>query len=251
MHGGDAVRYPLILLLPLAACAPRLLPPPASPERAPPSARDPGPSPAGRSRVYIDVPAEPARVDEVTGVTEGWSEDSDGNEVPTSLVTTRTLCTAPCAVDLSFGAHRLVLHSLSDASRGSEVIVSPAGRPLAVRAALGRELVHSTRWLAGILGFSLGGGLVAGGLPAYLVGRSEARAAEVNPFNPSMGDGGAAARTVGLTLMVAGAVAIVAGIVSFAIARGETQPGSATVWELGGPASAGSWQPDPAADVFR
>ncbi len=57
--------------LPLAVCTPKILPPPAAPERVPPAAEDPGPAPTGRSRVFIAVPDEPAGVDEVTGAVDG------------------------------------------------------------------------------------------------------------------------------------------------------------------------------------
>jgi|SRR5579871_5324022 len=218
------MRRAIFVALLVGGCGgPSMLPPPAEPSREPPEAPDPGPSPLGKTRVYLDTEKEPARVSEVAGVTEGWVSDENGVAQPTEMVTRRPVCTTPCAVDLAYGAHALEFQSVNDPLRGGSLTVDVGGRPLAVREAMGRTRQHRAIRLGGLLTMMAGVPLVVAGMTTALFGSFG--------HGPD-GGGDPTMENAGWACIGVGAAALVVGTALLVLGRDEVQPGRAAVWNL-------------------
>jgi hypothetical protein len=145
------------------------LPPPAAPEAVLGRMRSDLPSPrSGEGRVAIDVADGPTRVDEITStsgasvsVTSGWVDALAVAEASTR----HHLCVTPCMVNLSYGAHDLLL--TSEDQRIDTLSVTAGVRPSAYRRVLARRErpLQSPGAVAGFILAIAGGALGGIGLP--------------------------------------------------------------------------------------
>jgi len=134
------------------------------------------PPAAGLGRVILETNGEPAKVMEITGITTA----ADGEDT-TTLVGVRPLCTTPCVVDLTYGSHPLVMHSLADETHQSEIDLDVGARAKVFRHTLGeRKTGGSANGSAlsdkGQLLTALGAGGAVLSIPFLIVGRPTERA---------------------------------------------------------------------------
>jgi hypothetical protein len=120
----------------LTGCGVEQLPPASAPARVVPiDVEVPSDPPApGTGRVILETNGEPAKVVEITGAATAWNGGYSA-----TIVGIRPLCTTPCVVDLPYGSHPLVLHSISDDTHQSEAEVDVGARAKVFRHTLGER----------------------------------------------------------------------------------------------------------------
>jgi hypothetical protein len=167
-HLSAAPRSPTaigtVLLLCVAGCSVRTLPPPSRPTPLRPAIDPPDDVPSeGSGNVFIatDVPAA------VESDTAAFSSGADVGSVT-------TLCsTTPCVVAMHYGPHEIKFRGLRDEGRWSSARIDVDGPRLIVNHTLGQDRISGPKlWGGVLLGTGLGLGLVSPAGPS-LVGVSE------------------------------------------------------------------------------
>ena len=134
-----STTVPTIAALILTGCFPVDQPTPRAPSfRAPAIELPTDPPMPGMGRVVIETDADPATAALILsqGLYVGYRQTLAG-------VSTRRLCTTPCAVDLPLGEHEVWLHVEGSALQG-KIVVRAETRPAVVLVRLG-EAGRSTR----------------------------------------------------------------------------------------------------------
>jgi len=107
----------------------------APPKMVPADVELPDEPPApGTGRVIIETNGERAKVVEITG-----SATASTGGYSATIVGIRPLCTTPCVVDLPYGSHPLVMHSISDETHQSETEIDVGARAKVFRHTLGER----------------------------------------------------------------------------------------------------------------
>jgi hypothetical protein len=177
-----------------AACTTRLPPPPTPSRRAPSASLPSSPSPAGDGRIVIETEDGPATAELVTGRSVGVAYGG-GHTAVASHLATRRLCTTPCAVDLPYGEHEVIL-TIDGTDKVAKVVARVEEGPQHLITAMGRYKPRSGR--------AVGGGVL------MLLGGSVALAATPFALSDDFGDGadyllyGSIAATAIGALLVAG-----------------------------------------------
>jgi hypothetical protein len=201
------------------------LPAPNAPTKDVPSGIDvPATPPArGTGRVLIDANGEHARVIEVTGA---FTASAGGQSA--TIVGTRSVCTAPCVVDLPFGSHSLLLQSTKDPTRQSEEDINVGAQAKVFRHALGEQkdggpLRTVGNTLAGL-----------GALAALTGGILWGTGALVNSSADTSGSSRSSLDGTGKLITAVGLGTIVLGIPFLILGRPSKRPGATTEWTLPG-----------------
>lgn len=135
MTDRSVVLVGLVAVL-ATGCGVQRLPPASPPAKVVPTDVDvpSDPPAAGTGRVILDTNGEPARVVEITG-----AATASNGAYSATIVGIRPLCTTPCVVDLPYGSHPLVLHSISDETHLSETEIEVGARAKVFRHTLGER----------------------------------------------------------------------------------------------------------------
>lgn len=142
---------PLLFLFAFAGCHAQELPPPTAP--VPPPGAEPGPGPGpGKARVVLETEGENALVLDERA---------------------RVLCTTPCVLDFTYGAHPLVFVSASDRSRTSDVDIDVGPEPKIVRHRIGERYEGGPLRSLGFAVLVLGAVTAAGGVAAWMTDATE------------------------------------------------------------------------------
>lgn len=201
-----------------SGCGVERLPPPSAPAKVVPTDLDvpPDPPAPGTGRVILETNGEPAKVAEITG-----SATASNGRYSATIVGVRPLCTTPCIVDLPYGSHPLVMHSISDETHQSETDLEVGARAKVFRHALGE------RKDGGPL-HAVGSSLLAVGI---LTAATGAILWAVGAANPS----GSGLAGTGQLVTGVGAGGIVLSIPFLLVGRPTERAGSTTQWTLPGP----------------
>lgn len=240
MSPGRAFSMRLHLLLGIcmglvsSGCSPRQLPAPQPPDRALPVLLGPPPPlGAGMGRVVLDVVDGPAAVERVTGRTAGrgargaelaWTPSGIAPVVPFGNArydeeTRALLCQSPCALDLPYGVHPIVL--TTDDGRTNTIDLPVLAKPRVVRLLMMSETRHGALRAVGWGATAVGiGALIAGGA---LVGMTASRAE---------GSGTSLMAGSAVAFLVGGAGLTILGVVLLERSRPEVRPGAITEFEL-------------------
>jgi hypothetical protein len=138
---------PLLLLVGLAGCHAQEPPRPPVPMRSMPAEPEPG-----SGRIVLEAEGEKADVLDERA---------------------RVLCTTPCVVDLTYGAHPLVFVSAVDPSRTSDVDVEVGPTPKVVRHRIGDRYEGGPLRSLGFAVLVLGAVTAAGGVAAWATDTTE------------------------------------------------------------------------------
>jgi hypothetical protein len=160
------------------------------------------PPAAGTGRVILETNGEPAKVVEITGAAMATN-----GRYSATIVGVRPLCTTPCIIDLPYGSHPLVMHSISDESHQSETELEVGARAKVFRHALGERkdggavrtvgaATGAVLWAAGAantngsdlagkgqLVTALGAGGILLSIPFLVMGRPTERAGSTTQWN--------------------------------------------------------------------
>lgn len=209
-------RFVLVLGLVATGCGVQQLPAAAPPAKVLPADLDVPvePPPPGTGRVILDTNGEPAKVVEITG-----AATASNGAYSATIVGIRPLCTTPCVVDLPYGSHPLVLHSISDESHQSETEIDVGARAKVFRHTLGERKDGGSLRTAG-------GSLLTLGLLAATTGAILWFAGSKNHSGDLAGTGQL------VTGLGAGGVAL--SIPFLIVGRPTERPGSTTQWNLPG-----------------
>lgn len=196
-------------------CGVEQLPAAAAPAQVIPLDLDvPTDAPApGTGRVILDTDGEPARVVVITGA----AMDTSGEHSAT-VVGVRPLCTTPCVVDLPYGSHPLVMHSLSDSSRQSETQIEVGARAKVFRHTLGERTDGGAPRTVGSSLMTLGILAVATGAIMWAAGSAETEGGSLASNGQLVTGLGAAGVLLSVPFLIAG--------------RPTERPGSTTQWTL-------------------
>src|SRR5687768_16239171 len=118
-----------------AACITRVAPPPTPGRRAPSASLPSAPPAAGYGRIVIETEDGPATAELVTGRAVGVAYGSGGTAVA-SHIATRRLCTTPCAIDLPYGEHEVIL-TIAGTDKVARVVARVEERPQHMITAMG------------------------------------------------------------------------------------------------------------------
>ncbi len=182
------------------------------------------PPAAGTGRVIIETNGEPAKVVEITGAATA----SNGRYTAT-IVGVRPLCTTPCIVDLPYGSHPLVMHSLSDETHQSETELEVGARAKVFRHTLGERKDGGAARTVGSTLLTLGIVAAATGAILWAVGASSTTGSDL------------AGRGQLITGLGAGGIGL--SIPFLLVGRPTERPGSTTQWNL--PSSIAPQAPSP------
>ena len=200
-------------------CGVEQLPAASPPSRVIPTDIDvPTDPPApGTGRVILETNGEPAKVVEITGAATARSGGYSA-----TIVGIRPLCTTPCVVDLPYGSHPLVLHSLSDDSHQSETELEVGAKAKVFRHTLGER--------------KDGGGLRTAGASLLTLGVIAATTGAILWLAGNGNHGGDLA-SKGQLVTGLGAGGILLSIPFLVVGRPTERPGSTTQWNLPGSSS--------------
>jgi hypothetical protein len=202
-------------------CGVQQLPAAAPPAKVVPTDLDvPAEPPApGTGRVILDTNGEPAKVVEITGAATA----SSGGYSAT-IVGIRPLCTTPCVVDLPYGSHPLVLHSISDETHLSETEIDVGARAKVFRHTLGERKDGGALRTVGSSLLTLGVIAVTTGAILWLAGSAGNNGSSSLVSNGQLVTGlGAGGILLSIPFLVAG--------------RPTERPGATTQWNLPGAGS--------------
>lgn len=208
----------------LAGCGVERLPPPSAPTKEVPENVDvPLEPPApGTGRVILDTNGEKATAIEVTG-----SMTAAAGGYSATIVGLRPLCTTPCAVDLPYGSHPILLRSVSDPTRQSETALEVGSRPKVFRHELGeRKDGGAVR--------TVGSSLVGLGALAALTGATLWGVAALTNSASSDVAPRSSLDSTGQAITAIGLGAVVLGIPLLILGRPTERPGATTEWSLPG-----------------
>lgn len=165
----------VLCLASTAACIKRLAPPPTPTRRATAAHLPSSPPAAGDGRIVIETEDGPATADLVTGRAVGVAYGGGGATVA-SHVATRRLCTTPCAVDLPYGEHEVIL-TIAGTDKYAKVIARVEEQPQQVITAMGAVKRRTGRLAGGVALTLLAGptALVAGAFVASDEGGDDAK----------------------------------------------------------------------------
>lgn len=169
----------------------------------------------GTGRVILDTNGERAKVVEITGAATA----SSGGYSAT-IVGIRPLCTTPCVVDLPYGSHPIVMHSLDDETRQSETELEVGARAKVFRHTLGER--------------TDGGGLRTAGGSLLTLGILAATTGAILWLAGSANDGGSDLASTGQLVTGLGAGGILLSIPFLVVGRPTERPGATTQWNLPG-----------------
>lgn len=219
-------RLVLALALLAPGCGVEQLPAVSPPARVLPADLEvPAEPPApGTGRIILDTNGEHARVVEITGAATATSGGYSA-----TIVGIRPLCTTPCVVDLPYGSHPLVLHSITDETRQSETEIDVGARAKVFRHTLGER--------------KDGGGLRTAGASLLTLGIIAATTGAILWLAGGSNMGGADLSSKGQLLTLVGGGGVLLSIPFLIVGRPTERPGSTTQWNLPGSATA----PSPAA----
>jgi hypothetical protein len=173
------------------------------------------PPAAGTGRVILETNGEPAKVVEITGAATA----SSGRYTAT-IVGVRPLCTTPCVVDLPYGSHPLVMHSLSDETHQSETELEVGARAKVFRHSLGERKDGGAARTVGSSLLTLGLLAVTTGAILWAAGASNTNGSDL------------AGKGQLVTLLGAGGIGL--SIPFLLVGRPTERPGSTTQWNLPG-----------------
>lgn len=209
----------IVVLSLLTGCGPQRLPPPAAPAKVLPADLDvpDAPPPEGTSRVVIDTDQQ-AKVVEITGATTAMA-----GGYRATIVGTRSLCTTPCVIDLSYGTHSILLRSVTDETRQSEAELVVSTKPKVFRHTLGEHKAGGALRTVG--GSLVGLGVLTALTGAVLWGVAAASNSASNSSAPRSSLEGTGQMITGIGI---GAMAL--GIPFMLIDRPTERPGATTEW---------------------
>lgn len=198
-------------------CGVERLPAANPPAKVVPTGLDipPDPPAAGTGRVILETNGEPATVVEITGAATA----SNGRYTAT-IVGVRPLCTTPCIVDLPYGSHPLVMHSLSDETHQSETELEVGARAKVFRHSLGERKDGGAARTVGSSLLTLGLLAAATGAVLWAAGASNTNGSDL------------ASKGQLVTLLGAGGIGL--SIPLLLVGRPTERPGSTTQWNLPG-----------------
>ena len=210
-------RFVVLVALGAAGCGVEQLPAASPPARVLPANLDlPEDPPApGTGRVILDTNGEPAKVVEITGAASA----SNGTYSAT-IVGIRPVCTTPCVVDLPYGSHPLVLHSISDESRQSETELDVGARAKVFRHTLGERKDGGGLHTAGASLLTLGIIAATTGAILWVAGASSSSGGDLASKGQLVTGLGSAGILLSIPFLIAG--------------RPTERPGSTTQWNLPG-----------------
>ena len=171
------------------------------------------PPAAGTGRVILETNGEPAKVVEITGAATALS-----GRYTATIVGVRPLCTTPCIVDLPYGSHPLVMHSISDETHQSETELEVGARTKVFRHALGERKDGGAARTLGSSLLTLGLLTVATGAVLWAAGASNTNGSDL---------AGKGQLITGL-----GAGGVLLSIPFLLVGRPTERPGSTTQWNL-------------------
>jgi hypothetical protein len=211
-----AKRAAVLLVALLAAGCVQQIPPPATPDPVPPLVEDLPPVEEGNGRVIVDVVDGPTDV--MAFMRHSLVVEVDkGKTLTASSVSTETLCTSPCAVDLPLGRHTLAFPTRGGRGRLEVGQVDVGAVPTVYRRALGSYESAGAGLVLGILGVTFGGMSAITGMVLLPVGLANE--------NDGMTLAG------GITLGV-GALLTTVGIIGIAVSPSTEQPGASIQFVL-------------------
>ena len=178
----------------------------------------------GTGRVFLDTNGERAKVVEITGAATA----SSGGYSAT-IVGIRPLCTTPCVVDLPYGSHPLVMHSISDETHQSETEIDVGARAKVFRHTLGERKDGGGIRTAGASLLTLGVIAATTGAILWLAGSASNDQGSLVSNGQLVTGLGSAGILLSIPLLIAG--------------RPTERPGSTTQWNLPGSASPPSATP--------
>jgi hypothetical protein len=201
-------------------CGVQQLPAAAAPAKVIPADLDVPVEPpaAGTGRVILETNGEPAKVVEITG-----TATATNGRYSATIVGVRPLCTTPCIVDLPYGSHPLVLHSISDATHQSETELEVGARAKVFRHALGERKDGGALRTVGSSLLTLGVLAAATGAVLWAAGASNTNGSDL------------AGKGQLLTALGAGGIAL--SIPLLIVGRPTERAGSTTQWNLPGSAA--------------
>ena len=182
------------------------------------------PPAAGTGRVILETNGEPAKVVEITGAATATS-----GRYTATIIGVRPLCTTPCIVDLPFGSHPLVMHSVSDETHQSETELEVGARAKVFRHTLGE------RRDGGALR-TVGSSLLTLGLVAATTGAILWAAGASNTSGSDLAG-------KGQLLTALGGAGVLLSIPLLVVGRPTERAGSTTQWNLPGSVSPPSQGP--------
>jgi hypothetical protein len=212
-------------------CGVQQLPAVSPPAKVVPSDLDlpTDPPAAGTGRVILETNGEPAKVVEITGAATATGNGG----YSATIVGIRPLCTTPCVLDLPYGSHPLVMHSISDETRQSETELEVGARAKVFRHTLGERKDGGAIRTAGASLLTLGLIAAATGAVLWAVGASNANGSDL------------AEKGQVVTALGAGGIALSIPFLIFG--RPTERAGSTTQWNL--PGAAPPPAPTPTAPV--
>ncbi|HSO39724.1 MAG TPA: hypothetical protein VLT33_44665 [Labilithrix sp.] len=198
-------------------CAVQQLPAVSPPARTLPADLDlpAEPPAAGTGRVILETNGEPAKVVEITSMATATTNGED----TATVVGVRPLCTTPCVVDLPYGSHPLVMHSLSDETHQSEIELEVGARAKVFRHALGERRNGGVPQTVGASLLTLGLLAATTGAILWVAGSANSSALSGN----------------GQMLTAFGAGGVVLSIPFLILGRPTERAGATTQWTLPGP----------------
>jgi len=205
----------LVLALLVTGCV-RMIPPPATPEPIAPALEAVPPVEEGLGRVVVDVVDGPTDVMAFMRHSLVVEVDKD-NSFVASTVSTETLCTSPCAIDLPLGRHTLAFPTRGGRGRLEVGQVDVGATPTIYRRALGSYESAGAGLVLGILGVTFGGMSAITGTVLLPVGLAN--------------DSDGMTLAGGVTLGV-GALLTTVGIIGIAVSPSTRQPGASIQFAL-------------------
>ncbi len=199
--------------------------PPQAPAKEVPAGYEPRTTPPepGTTRMVLEANGEKATVVEVIDATSTVGTASAGGTTATVRgysETVKPVCIAPCVADLKPGMHFLRFASPDDKDRVSEAGIQVGDRSKVVRHAIGRTDSFSAGHFLSRMVVILGATAVITGGTLY------GMAAAMND------DTGRDVKPTGVTVMAAGAGALLVGIPLMVLTRPVHQPGATTEMSL-------------------